>query len=456
MSSPDARPPAPDRPALRRGDAPDGPRSMDGRQSRALLVLAAVLVGLVALITLTEAPDSTEPDAPGERAWTPAEPLTAAEVEAVRVERPGQPAVDARRDADGWRLGPPADGPADPRRVEELIDAVRRLELGDPLPGDAADYGLGDAAAVITLQLSGGRSRVVRVGDDAPVGSSTYLQVDAGAPRPSRTRLGAALPGAEGWRDAALTGLRQAELSAIELRSPIAGALVQRSGAWWLVRGDREDRADSRAVDALLDALWFARVEGFGAPAPAEGAPWALDLSLVAGDRREDLRFTPGDSTWTGQAAHQGGGWFTLRPGELGAAAPAAPEALLDRRLLPVRAVTVDRVEVQLGEHQLDARRTEDGWSDPRADAILTALQEAGADRVRSPPAERVADPVWGRVRLHEGESRVEELELRGIGDDGARVGVEPSGGAPFWVDGAALRALAAALAHPPVAASAP
>ncbi|MDJ0741282.1 MAG: hypothetical protein QNJ91_16325 [Gammaproteobacteria bacterium] len=137
---------------------------MSTRWSRTNLVLALVLAVLLALYL-----------------WPPATPgdgdlLTALAPEAiasVRVERSRRLVLALRRDGDAWAVHHPRPGPANPRRVAQLLAVARApVAFRYPLAGAASRYGLDPPKAV--LQLDDQR---LAFGDRDPTQAGRYVQV---------------------------------------------------------------------------------------------------------------------------------------------------------------------------------------------------------------------------------------------------------------------------------------
>jgi hypothetical protein len=138
---------------------------------------AAVLAALVMAARLgVEDPDERARRARAEEARVLDVP--AAGVVGVEVSL-GPEAIRLRRDADGWRMLAPEEGPADGAAVDALLERLRglRRRAGVAAGRDPAVYGLAPPRGHVLLTLSGGRTAALDLGDDAPVGGAFYARL---------------------------------------------------------------------------------------------------------------------------------------------------------------------------------------------------------------------------------------------------------------------------------------
>ncbi len=175
----------------RRDTSPGRKVQLDERQSRWLVALSAVLAIFVLGILYLEPP----PADPGEgRRWTriagDRSIETASEVE-VRV---AGRTVRMERTEGVWRWVEPLAVNGDGARVDALLQSVLDVELGDVIEVRPADVGIDSEAIEVQVRFQDATSLKLAVGDDAAVGSSTYVRDASGAVRATRTRLTTALP----------------------------------------------------------------------------------------------------------------------------------------------------------------------------------------------------------------------------------------------------------------------
>lgn len=125
-----------------------------------------LLVGVVALAALGWfTREQPEPE-------RPLTPLAADDIERIRIEHPGQPAIALERVTDGWRLTEPVQAMADAFEVNALVN-LAALPIRRQLAGgfDAAELGLAPPAFVITLN-----DLPLQFGDTDPISAQRFMQ----------------------------------------------------------------------------------------------------------------------------------------------------------------------------------------------------------------------------------------------------------------------------------------
>jgi hypothetical protein len=103
-------------------------------------------------------------------------PLTAldpAQIAAVAIERPGEPAIRLARTPDGWRMEAPYQVAADQARIAKLLQ-VAAAPVRRSLPPGARPDRLGLDPARVRLALDG---TPLRFGDTEPIGHWRYVAV---------------------------------------------------------------------------------------------------------------------------------------------------------------------------------------------------------------------------------------------------------------------------------------
>lgn len=424
--------------------------------------MAVFLVGLVAGVTLVEAPPEQPADQRGPTFTGAFEGVEPSQINELTISAPGGPGpLVVRRGADGaWEQVGPRPARVDKRAVEELVRGLLRIEVSPALGGPAEEYGLAGATTSVQLVRADGGALTITVGADAPVGSSTYVRIGDGPPQATQSRVSVLLtPEALDLRDRRLVDVSVSEIDVVELAGPSQGLRFRRDPHGWWVEPLTDagpfprTRAAGGAVDAMINTLSSLTAGAFlDGPADLPGAQ-TLTVRLFAGGAVTALSLAPDeDETWLAQSP------LHPSPVQLDGSALAQiltkePPQWFEQALLPVRPLRLDRVEAQLGGESLDAKRTDSGWDDPRAEALLAALDAAQVDRGRGGGSAADA-PVSGFVRLHEAGGHVEAVELLGLTLDGERAAREPGLGAPFVLSAAAAARLEAAL-QPPAAAPA-
>ncbi len=439
---------------------------MEDRQSRLLLIMAVVLAALLAVLVFVEPPEGSDVDAvDGEPRWTRVFPDVEAEaVQSLRWTHAGGE-VALSRTADGWQLTAPLRGTADATRANGIAAALTRVEAADAieLSHDPAEYGLDEGGAVrVVAETADGRTLSLVVGDDLPVGGGTYILDAAGALRPTRLPLTTTFPADGGaLRAREVVRFAASAVDRVVLAGSVRSLVLEKDPhGWWVeergapVEGGvapvaaGRHRADADRVSSLLSGLQELRVTDFpGAPLALSGP--GLAITVRAGGEEHTVTLGAGAD---GAPLVIGPALDGPAPADLGGidrlvAAPGV--AWRSRTLLPVRALTLDALRVELGGVALEASRDGLTWSDPAASRVIDALAEIQVDRgpggLPTPTG-----AAWGRVRLSAGAAGVEEVELYQETPEGGRVARDLAGGDAFLVPSEAVRALEAALATPP------
>ncbi len=234
------------------------------------------------------------------------------EVKVLRLAGKG-PEVRLERTGDGWRVTAPVEAPADRVAADALLDAAlglrRRQRVAEPDAG-LATFGLSPPRMRLTLELAGGGTRELEVGDENPFDGSLFVRAGGGP----AVSVG---PGAKYSLEKELLDLREKDvfpvqekdLTRLELKGPkLEAALVREGGAWRLAAPIAE-QADDAAVGRLVSALRALRATRFD-DAPGPEARYGLD-----------------HPRWTVTARGPGETVRTLELGEAPGAGPAGAKA---------------------------------------------------------------------------------------------------------------------------------
>ena len=408
---------------------------MEDRQSRLLTWLAGALLVLVAIIVLVEPPEGGGGDDETEQ-WTPlfGEGIIEDDVGGLTLVR-GDEKLAFERGDDGWTLAG-ADGAAreaDDAVVDSLVRAVLGVEVGDALSegGDHSGFGLRPPAAVITLTLEDGGSHTLRVGDDTRVGWYTYVSDgatgDDGPVYAAHTRLGEQVTqDAAAFRDRDALRFDQQSVTAVRITDrsadgdvPTAPLTFERVEHSWWRAGELRSRADGDRIAALLSGLGRLQATEF-LPASEPDPSGGVEVAITDRDGPRTLILGPvtDGSRVVRSPLHP----ELLRVRDSVEALALDADAWLEPRLLPLRPGDLTALELRLGDESLSASRAEDGWSQPAAEGVLTALDAVRVDRATPVPAPE-GEP-WGLVRATGAADEVATVTLHQPLPDGGRVAV--------------------------------
>ncbi|MDE2880552.1 MAG: DUF4340 domain-containing protein [Acidobacteriota bacterium] len=269
------------------------------RRTTLLAVLAALAVaGWIALF---------ERDEGAQDEGHPVFGLDKAEIQAVEIERPGEPTVRMARDGEGFTVAD-GDGPesaADPGEVDLFLQNVASLRFEREVEGvdqaGLAQFGLAPSGLTIRLFPAGGEPLTTRFGDETPAAGNRYLQlgervlVTSAFARDNFDRSAWDLRDKRVFR-LDMPAARRLRVTAAE---ETAVEVAREEGVWNILRPYRF-AADPYEASEFASRLLDAEMAGV-APAPDEGEedPFGLalpgitaELDLVVGPQEEAVSRT--------------------------------------------------------------------------------------------------------------------------------------------------------------------
>lgn len=414
-------------------------------KARTTLCLLAAVCAVGAAVWLTEKRDSST-DRSRERE-TRLIRLAPSDIRRIEIARGDLQADCMRADGD-WRLAWPPGARADEKEIEEIIGTLCAAERREVITASQrrrrelswADYGLAQPRARVAVHGPSGVERLI-LGADAPLGDGIFARLarESAVIATARRVLDVLPAEINVLRDRAVMEGDAARVTRLEISRAGAGFLqIARSACGWFIQQPIAARADDRAVQALLDALYGLRVRQFvwdppRAPAAAEtNAPPAggkvVEAFGLAPDEavaRVGLGFAPAEAPrelFLGRAvptdgaavyARLGGAQsvYAVERGILDTLAVSAND-LRDRRLFPIEPWQVNLVRLESRAGALVMHRAADaGWTiaepvkwkaDDRTLAALVAGLAAAriarfVDHARTNLVEfGLADPIVG------------------------------------------------------------
>lgn len=301
----------------------------------------------------------------------------------------------------GWRIAEPLDTWADKAAVDRMLSALESLSGKEIITHEQrraralslADYGL--MAPRIRIGVTDRlKTRVLFVGDEAPLGDLRYVRVVGapdviGVPREFADVLP---PRLDGFRDRALLHGNVGEAVRLDVQAPDSG-FVQMSAVSgeWRIQQPLATRADRAIVERMLDRLFALRIENFVWDTPAGGP--VVDVTLDGGAGAQDTRFAPyglAQDEALRVSMGLGGGetrqelWFGKEHGE-------------SNRWVYVKTrdgnsvYSVEAGTVRSLPHTLDALRARDVFLTPPANVTYLAIYEGDEQVILSRPR----DEVW-------------------------------------------------------------
>ncbi|MEE8557464.1 MAG: DUF4340 domain-containing protein [Myxococcota bacterium] len=287
---------------------------MNVRTTGALAMVALLLGAYVYFVEIRGSGMGVEAEAASEK-------ILEVEADAIlAVEVPLETGGTARlerdpEESDLWHLKTPLEYPADSGTVSGMLSALVELE-SEALIEDASDlqrFGLGPEAPEVRIELDGGKSLSLSIGNEAPLGSARYVAVE-GDDRVftvAQWRSSALRPTIRKLRDKRVTTrepdrvdfLRISEfgIPIVELRRGEGGEGESgEDSAPWRIVHPIEELADGERVQRLLEDLHFLRAIEFVDDPGEDLSAYGIDrpeitIELGEGDQREVLEVGRGD-----------------------------------------------------------------------------------------------------------------------------------------------------------------
>lgn len=342
----------------------------------------------------------------------------------------------------------------DQRKVSEIVDRFASLKVEQrDLKGAEADFGLDEAQRVeLRLTDTAGKSWITWIGADTSVGYRTYLRETTNGPvQLASSKVGdlvhrslADFRSKEVWTFSTATARR------IVFETGTAPTVLRKDDhGWWL--GDLGPRADDEAVRNWLYSVESLRAERFldgVEPASVGLATPAATIRIEDDAGTHVLQLAAPGGTEGGRVALGEHGLVVLTPD---AQDPVKLDGWVSSKLLPVRRVQIDRLEITLGPVSGTFTRKDGVWSDVNGnpaiavDGLLDKIEAVTVDRAT--PTGRPG-ATWGKIVVAEGTSRTEEVAF-GPADAGRHAAVDSHGGPPFSVSALDLAVVASAVPAP-------
>ncbi len=315
--------------------------------------------------------------------------LDASKVNEIRISASDE-AIVLKRRGGGWQLGSKSKDRADSALVERVLQAAAGLTFYDRIDGrefpsdkDWSDYGLRTPKRKI--EFEGGGKRTIFFGKDAANESRLYV-------RTSESRsvylvgdelLSLAFRDAADFRDRRLTDLTPDRIDRFIIRRPGGEMeLLRDAGGWRLVKPVHA-AADSVKVEEFLKRVLGLRILEYAADDSGDLGAYGIaegqnEVSLFAdgSERHQTLRLgiDPAGTLF---------GQFTARdsvyrmPAGTMEILQTTPDALRDRKLLPLNLDIVDLIRIRAPGREFAIRRNGEGWELQDGDARRPASAAA-------------------------------------------------------------------------------
>jgi hypothetical protein len=235
-------------------------------KSKNLIILATVVIAVLMYILLFERHRPTSDEA-AKAAEKVLRDFERDDVVGIVIDR-AEGRVRLEKHGEQWRLREPLDFPADASVVSSTLGSLANLKADRRLSTeevDAADYGLEEPTAKITLRIGDGTERLVEIGDELPLGSKRALRVD-GADEVTITSgwfVSDIEREVDDWRSREVAEIVENDVASIDIeRGADSIRAVRLEDQWQLLR-PLEDMADGDHLRSLISDLASMRIEEF-------------------------------------------------------------------------------------------------------------------------------------------------------------------------------------------------
>ena len=322
--------------------------------------------------------------------------LDPSKVREIRIST-GVSKFDIKRVDDGWQLGAKSKDRADSALVERVLTAAAGMKYFDKIAGkefktdgELSTYGLRSPKR--TIEFDGKEKVTLYFGKDAASEERIYVRTNGSRDvyLVSDELLKLAFRDAADFRDRRLTDLSPDQVDRFVVRRRGGEIELSRDATGWQIVKPLRARADEQKVDDFLKQFLGQKIIEFVAEDSGDLSVYGIveggeEITFYAegSARRQTLRLgTDKSGTLLGQ--------FTARnsiyrlPPETLQLLEISPDALRDRRLLPLNLDIVDLIRIQTPEREFSLRREGEQWvvkdgasQRPASAAAVRALADA-------------------------------------------------------------------------------
>ncbi|MBI2822822.1 MAG: DUF4340 domain-containing protein [Acidobacteria bacterium] len=328
----------------------------------------------------------------------------------VSVIRPNEPALILEKNGDRWLLSQPVQADADKWAVEGLLQALADVSTTHTIEKpDLAKYGLKDPAVTITVE-EGEKKQTVRFGDKDFTGGSIYAarNEDPQVFLVPDTAYSKAIQPVTDFRDKTVLEFESEGVSQIEIKRRQDTVLLKKEKDAWVLQQPSQERADQSAVDSLVSAIQYGRIQGFADESLSRLKeyglePPAVQVILTAGDRKAELNL--GASTGENYYAYVPGrtAVFTIAK-DIFEKADQPADRFQSRDVVLFERDKIRRLEVQGDKGKWIAEKKGDQWkvTEPAGKEeksfleyrFFLALEDLKAETVLKPGSVSLGSPL--------------------------------------------------------------
>lgn len=322
--------------------------------------------------------------------------LDPSKVREIRIST-GVNKFDIKRIGNSWQLGTKPKDRADSAMVERLLKSAADMRYFDRIAdrefkasSDLSAFGLRNPKR--TIEFDGDEKVTLFLGKDAASEERFYVRTDRSRDvfLVSDELLKMAFRDPADFRDRRLTDLSPNQVDRVIIRRQTGEIELLRNAKGWQINKPLHALADERKVEDFLKKFLGQRILEFvaddsgdlGIYGIAEGRD-EITIYAEGSDRHQTVRLgTDNSGAVFGQ--------FTARdsvyrlPSQVRELLSISPDALRDRRLLPLNLDMVDAIRIRTQAREFSLRREGDGWvvrdgetERPASAAAVQALADA-------------------------------------------------------------------------------
>jgi len=205
----------------------------------------------------------------------------------IRIKKLTGEVINLRRDNSKWQITEPKPLPADQDAVSSMVTSLASLNADKVVEEKAADlqtYGLHMPTLDVEIKRKDGKTDGLLIGDDTPTGSGAYAKLpgDAKIYTMASFSKSALDKRVDDLRDKRLMTFETDKLTRLELQAkgPAVEFGKNSAGEWQIVK-PRPLRADSSAVNTLVDKLRDAKMDIAATADAAKGFAAGTKVALA-------------------------------------------------------------------------------------------------------------------------------------------------------------------------------
>jgi hypothetical protein len=357
-------------------------------KTKNLVILAAVVLAIAAYIFLFERhrPTSEEATKAAEKVLRDFE---RDDVVGIVIDRDGA-RVRLEKIEEEWRLREPIDFPADASLVGSTLGSVANLTADRRLAAeevDAAEYGLEEPMAELTLRMTDGGERSIVVGGEMPLGSKRALRIDGDAEIviASGWFVSDLEREVDDWRSRDVIDFLEDDIASVDIESGDDSIRAVRLEDEWQLLRPLTDMADGDHLGSLISDLRSMRIEEFLDPG-ADPEELGLDLpeyelTIIRSDGgdplRLDLGITREGDSGTEVACRRGEGEYFWASERVRSRLSKAPVLWRSTKVMPFETWEAEEFRVTTADASIELVQDGSIWRYPDdTEADLTKVQE--------------------------------------------------------------------------------